>query len=269
MARIIWVLGSVLAIGAPASAQRFDDTVSIRVEAFFAGIDSFLQVGNASGSIGTGIDFEDELGMDGSQSLPALEVGWRINDDWVLQGQYYTVRRRTEAVIDREIVVDDTVFPVNARVGAGFDSDVYRFTINNLVFQRDRLELGLGVGLHATDFRVFVEGEGRVGDNPARFTREGRSIFAPLPTIGAIGQWEPARRFTLFGRVDWLSLTIGDYRGRLINAEASASYSFHRNADIGVSYRAVDYELNVRKPDWRGDVRYRFTGPSIFVRAGF
>jgi len=263
------ILATAFVLGSPAAAQRFDDTVSLRVEAFFAGIDSFARVGNASGSIGTGIDFEDQLGMDGSQTLPALEAGWRINDDWVLQGQFYRVNRRTEAVLDEEIVIDDTVFPVNARVGAGFDSDVYRFTINNLVFQGERLEIGLGIGLHATDFNLFVEGEGQVAGAPARFAREGRQIFAPLPTIGAIGQWEPTKRVTLFGRIDWLSLTIDDYRGRLINAEASASYTVHKAFDLGVSYRVVDYELNVRKPDWRGDVRYRFSGPSVFVRAGF
>lgn len=158
---------------------------------------------------------------------------------------------------------------MNARVASGFDSNIYRFTINNLLFQRERLELGLGVGLHGTDFDLFVEGQGAIGELESSLRRERRQIFAPLPTIGAIGQWEPGRNFTLFGRVDWLSLTIADYSGRLINAEASASYRVHRNLDLGVSYRFVDYDLRVRKPNWHGEVDYQFSGPSIFLRAGF
>lgn len=254
---------------APAFAQRFDDTITVRLESYFAGINSTARLDGPTGN-GTEIDFEDDLGMRASKTLPALEIGWRINDDWLLQGQYYALNRRTEATLDRDIVVDDVVYPVSARVGAGFDSPVYRFTINNLVFQGERLEIGLGIGLHATNFKVFIEGEASVpGVGGTSFRREERSIFAPLPTVGAIGQWEPAPRFTLFGRLDWLSLSIDDYSGRLLNAEASASYSLFKWLDVGASYRYVDYRLSVDKNDWSGRLRYQFSGPSLFLRAGF
>lgn len=269
MNRFLLCLAVVGVPMAPAAAQRFDDTVSLRVEAYFAGINSSARVGNASGSAGTTIDFQDDLDLDDSKTLPAFELGWRINDDWVLQGQYYSLGRSTDAILDREIEIGDTVYPVNGSVGAGFSSDVYRFTIGNLLVQRERLEIGVGIGLHATDFSLFVEGEGAVSGQPARFRREGRSIFAPLPTIGAFGQWEPADRVTLSGRVDWLSLTIDDYSGRLINAEAALAYRLFRNLDAGVSYRYVNYRLGVDRDDWDGRVTYEFSGPAIFLRAGF
>ena len=254
---------------APAAAQRFDDKLSLRVEAYFAGVGSSARAATNSGSLGTSIDFEEDLKLDRSQILPALELGWRINDDWVVQGQYYSLSRRTQASLEKDISFGETTFPVSARIGAGVDSDVYRLTIGNLLFQRDRLEIGAGIGLHATDFGLFQEGEGQVSGGPLRFRRESRRLFAPLPTIGAFGQWEPGRRWTLFGRVDWLSLGIDDYSGRLINSEASLSYSLHRNLDVGTSYRFVDYRVRVRRPDWNGQVRYQFAGPAIFLRAGF
>lgn len=253
----------------PAAAQRFDDTVSLRVEAYFAGINSSLRADGANGNVGTEIDFEDDLDLSDNKTLPAIELGWRINDDWVLQGQYYSLGRRTSATLDREIIVGDTVYPVNGSVGAGFDSDVYRFTIGNLLIQSEKLEVGLGIGLHGTDFSVFIEGEGTLSGQSSRFRREGRSIFAPLPTIGAFGQWEPAERLTLSGRLDWLSLTIDDYSGRLINAEAAVAYRLFKHLDAGVAYRYVDYRLRVSQDDWNGRVRYQFSGPSLFLRAGF
>lgn len=256
-------------IAAPAAAQRFDDTLSLRVEAYFAGINSSLRADGNNGNIGTEIDFEDDLDLNANKTLPAIEIGWRINDDWVLQGQYYSLGRRTEATLDRDITVGDTVYPVNGNVGAGFDSDVYRFTINNLIFQREKLEIGIGIGLHGTDFSVFIEGQGTISGQGGQFRREGRSIFAPLPTIGAFGQWEPAERLTLSGRLDWLSLTIDDYNGRLINAEAAVAYRLFKHLDAGVAYRYVDYRLGVNQDDWNGRVQYEFSGPSIFLRAGF
>lgn len=269
MHRLLLSFALALPIAAPAAAQRFDDTISLKVEAYFAGISSTAQVGNNSGSLGTEIDFEDDLGLAGSKTLPAFELGWRINDDWVLQGQYYDLGRETEAVLDKEIIVGDTSYAVNARVRAGFDSTVYRFTINNLVFQGERLEVGLGIGVHATDFVVFVEGEGSTNGGATRLQREGRSILAPLPTIGAFAQWEPAKRITVAGRLDWLSLTIDDYTGRLVNTEVSAAYRLIKQLDVGVAYRYVDYKLRVNESDWNGRVRYQFSGPSLFLRAGF
>ena len=70
-------------------------------------------------------------------------------------------------------------------------------------------------------------------------------------------------------RLDWLSLTIDDYSGRLINTETSVSYSIHKNIDVGLSYRLVNYRVRVNKDDWNGKVNYQFNGPSIFVQVGF
>jgi hypothetical protein len=42
-----------------------------------------------------------------------------------------------------------------------------------------------------------------------------------------------------------------------------------RHLDAGVSYRYVSYRLRMKEPDWNGRVRYQFSGPSLFLRAGF
>ena len=118
---------AAVAFTAPAHAQRFDDTVTLKVEAYFAGVDSFVRVGLPERP-GTGIDMEDVLGLDDSATLPAVQIGWRANDDWVFNAEYYRLGRRSQKTLDREIVVGDTTYPVSATVGAGFDSDIYRFT---------------------------------------------------------------------------------------------------------------------------------------------
>lgn len=266
-AAVVAMLATPMLAG-PAAAQRFDDTLTLKVEAYFAGVDSFVRVGLPDRD-GTPIDMEDVLGLDDNAILPAVQLGWRANDDWVFNAEYYRLGRRSERTLDREIIVGDTVYPVNATVGAGFDSDIYRFTAGNLLFQRERLEIGIAAGLHGTNFKIFVEGQGTVGQQQSQVRREGRSIFAPLPTIGAFGQWEPAPRVTISGRVDWLSLSIDDYSGRLINTEAAASYRVHKNIDLGVLYRYVDYKLKIDKDNWHGEVRYKFSGPAVFARIGF
>jgi hypothetical protein len=87
--------------------------------------------------------------------------------------------------------------------------------------------------------------------------------------VGLYLAWEPAPKISVAGRFDWLSLSIGDYSGRLLNTEASVAFRVQKHIDFGVMYRRVDYEVKVRRDDWDGKVRYTFHGPALFVQFGF
>lgn len=269
-----WLLSGILAgvtltAAVPANSQRLEDEWLFQVSAYFPNVDSNLQVNANGGQIGTDIDLEEDLNFNGSATLPSFLVEWRPGDDWVLTGEYYALGRNSTRSIDREITVGDTVYPVNALVSAGFDSDVYRFTIGNRLFQSKNLEIGAAVGLHGTDFTVFIEGEGSAGGQSAQFRSENRSVFAPVPTIGLFLAAEPLPRVYATARIDWLSLNVGEYSGRLLNTEATVAYRVHRNIDIGATYRLVDYRVEVRRDDWNGRIDYRFSGPALFLQVGF
>jgi hypothetical protein len=258
-----------LALAAPASAQRLQDDFIIQGSIFFPSVDSSVRVDGNGGQIGTEVDFEGDLGFDRRSTLGAVMLEWRPGDDWVFNAEYYALGRSSQKAIDRELVVGDTVFPVNATVGAGFDSDIYRFTIGNRVFQGETWEVGLAIGLHGTDFSTFIEGEGTVNGVPGQFRSESRSVFAPLPTIGLFAAAEPMKNLYLGARFDWLSLSIDEYSGRLVNTEVTAAYRVHKNIDVGAMWRFVDYRVKVEKDDWKGRVDYRFSGPALFLQIGF
>ncbi len=269
MKHLVAPFAFALLVAAPAAAQRLSDTFALQVSAYFPRVNSTLQVNNTTGDLGTVVDFENDLGFDKNRTLPAVMGEWRPNDDWVLNAEYYAVGRSNEATLARDIIVGDTTFPVNGTVGAGFDSDIYRFTIGNRFYQTKNFEIGAAIGLHGTDFSTFIEGQGTVNGVAGQFRSESRSVFAPLPTIGLFLAWEPAPKLSIAGRFDWLSLTIDDYSGRLLNTEVSAAYRVHKNIDLGVMYRRVDYRVKVKRDDWNGEIRYTFNGPALFVQFGF
>lgn len=256
-------------VAAPASAQRLDSDFIVQASLYLPSVDSSVRVDGANGNIGTVVDFESDLGLDKRSTLPAFMAEWRPGDDWVFSGEYYSLGRNTTFNIDRELTIGDTIYPVDASLSSGFDSDIYRFTIGNRIFQGENFEVGLAIGLHGTDFSIYVEGEGSVGEAGGSFRSETRSVFAPLPTIGVFAAFEPAERVYLAARFDWLSLTIDDYSGRLINTEFTAAYRVHKNIDIGASYRFVNYRVRVEKDDWNGKVNYQFHGPALFLQFGF
>ena len=115
------------------------------------------------------------------------------------------------------------------------------------MFQGETWEVGLAIGLHGTDFSTFIEGEGTVNGVPGQFRSESRSVFAPLPTIGLFAAAEPMKNLYLGARFDWLSLSIDEYSGRLVNTEVTAAYRVHKNIDVGAMWRFVDYRVKVEK----------------------
>jgi hypothetical protein len=266
---ILPLLFTAAALASPAAAQRLSDDVIIQVSGYFPKVNSGLRINGSGGQIGTDIDLEKDLGFERSNTLPAFLVEWRPDDRWVLTGQYYSLGRRSTARIDRDFIVGNTTYPVNTQLAAGFDSNIYRFTVGYRFYRSEKVHVAAALGFHGTDFNVFLEGQGAAAGQPIQFRTENRSVFAPLPTIGLSVAAEPLPRVYVGARVDWLSLSIDGYNGRLWNTEANVAYRVFRNVDIGASWRFVDYRLRVNRPNWNGQATYNFSGPSVFLQIGF
>jgi len=263
------VLG-VAALAAPAHAQAIDDDFWIQGSAFFANIDTKVSSALvATPTAATEIDLEDDLGMDDSEILPAIYAGARLGGGFVIAAEYFSLNRDTTATISRNITVDNVTYPVNGSVSAGFGTDVYRLSIGYVFLGNETSELGVAIGVHATELEFEISGQGSVGGAPVSNQVRRKDVLAPIPTLGVFGSVEVAPRVILSGRADYLGLGIDDYDGSVLNLQASASYRIMDNVGIGVSYRYVDYDLDVEKDDYTAAFDYQFNGPSVFVEIGF
>jgi len=263
------LVGGALA-AAPAAAQNIDDNFWVTAEFYWPKVDSTVQITSVNNpTVGTEIDFEDDLNLDHGEALPSFEAGWRISNRFRLVGQYYKLSRSAQTTLSRDLVFDDATYHANATVAGEFDSSVYRFSVGYSFVRKENAELGASIGLHATDFAVGLAGQATIGTSTASAQTRRKEVLAPLPTVGLYGAIEVAPRVEMGANVDFLSLSIGDYDGRLVNFEANVSYRVFKNFGVGVAYRYVDYRLDVEKPEYVGRLTYEFSGPLIFLTAGF
>ncbi|RJF85945.1 outer membrane beta-barrel protein [Sphingomonas cavernae] len=255
---------------APANAQALEDRFWLEASAYFPKVDTDVSVSsNTANNIGTQIDLESDLGLDDDSTLPAFFAGVRIGGNFSIGAEYYSLGRDGTVDLARDITFDGVTYPAAASVTSSFNTDVYRLTLGYAFVRNDNLEIGGALGLHATDFEIQLEGTGNVGNTTGQFQSRRRSVLAPLPTVGLFATFEVAPRVTLNGRIDYLSLKIDDYDGRLINSQAAIMYRAFKNVGIGAMYRYVDYRVDVEKANWRGRVAYEFKGPAIFLQIGF
>ena len=258
-----------LALTTPVRAQGLEDRYWFEAQAYWPDVDTTVSVAGPNGVVGTTIDLESDLDLSDRKTLPAFLAGARIGERWSLIGEYYGLDRSGSASTNRDINFDDVTYSAGATLSSGFDTKVYRAAVGYSFIKSDRAELGASLGLHVTQFKLSISGEGHVGGAAVQSQLRKRDALAPLPTLGLFGAYQITPRLVVGGRVDYLSLKVGDYDGRLVNTEARLSYRVIQNVAIGAAYRYVDYDLNIDKERWQGELAYKFKGPALFLQAIF
>jgi hypothetical protein len=243
---------------------------------FWAGLEYFYPTisstarfdATATARPGTTVSLEDELDLSDRKGTPYLDLGMRLGENWRLEFEYYQLNRSATRTISRQIDWGDTSFPIGATLNTTFDSTIYRLTGGWSFLKSQQAEAGLSFGLHITDFKTQLSGQG-VGPLGLAFQREAHDQLVPLPTVGLFGTYMATPQLALRGRVDYLSLKYQDYDGRLVNWMGAVDWRFTPNIGVGAGYRYVDYQVGATKTNFNGEVRYTFKGPTIFVNVGF
>jgi hypothetical protein len=262
------VLAATLVAGS-AFAEGPGDNFWFQLEYFYPTISSTARLDFPGTNVpGTKVELEDDLGLSDRKGTPYVLAGMRIGENWRIELEYYRLKRSATLTIDREIDWGDTTFPVGGSVSSKFDTDIYRLTGGWSFYRTPTAEAGLGFGLHMTDFKTQLSGQGS-GPGGVSFQTEGSDQLVPLPTIGLYGSWLVADSWLVRGRIDYLSLSYEQYDGELVNAMATVSWRFAKNWGVGLGYRYVRYVVESTKSNFHGEIKYDFRGPTIFLEAAF
>lgn len=252
-----------------ASAQALEDRYWFEASAFKPNIDTHVKISSKNGAIGTDIGLESDLNLADRETLPSFVAGARLGSRWAITGEYFSLDREGNAGLTRDITFDDVVYPAGVAVASSFDTAVYRMTVAYSFIRNDRAEVGVAVGAHVTQFDFVLDGEAHIGGAAIQATRRERDALAPLPTVGLYAGYRITPKLSIGGRVDYMSLGVGDYDGQLTNAQATVTYRLFKNVGVGAAYRYVDYGLKIDKDRWNGDMSYQFQGPAVFLQVGF
>jgi hypothetical protein len=259
---------AVLLVVAPeaAVAERPSDRAWIDLGAFAAHIDSGLRFDNETlGIEGTHVDFERDLGLDSSRVMPKASVGVRLGKAFRLEGDFFQLRRKGHIALSENLIIDDTVFPLNAEVHTDFRTNIYRVAAGYSFVRQDGKEFGIAVGAHVTSATFHIRGEGPLGIG----REEHRSKSAPLPNVGLYGSIDLFGPVSLQGNVDAFKMKAGHYKGELVDGQLALNYRFASHFGAGLGYRYAHYKVTGNTHNWHGVLSYDYSGPVVFVEAAF
>jgi hypothetical protein len=262
----IAALAIVPATAAPAQEIDADPAFWAEAGVYLPDVETEIGLFEPMRTRGTLITLEKELGFDRDTTSLDLTIGAKIDNEFFTEVSVYSLARKTSLELEETIEIENVTYPVGASVRSEFSTDVYRWSLGYRIHADETWDLSALLGAHVTDFKFTLTGEAIVGPDRLRSVESGRTVLAPLPTIGVQAKYRPAKWLELRARADAFKLAIGDYEGRLINLEASVTGAITDHLAAGVAWRSTDYRVRVDDDDFAANLDYGFDGFRLFAR---
>ena len=226
---------------------------------------SFNFEADSNVDIGTDVDFDDNLNVSDHSTFFNGHAKWKFGKEqkWAIAAQYFSNNAEGEAIVTEPIEWEGVTFEEGSFVGAGVKVAVTRLLIGRNLFQNERSEFGLGIGLHNLDLRAYIEGEAVKDGEPQGVKRYPVGDNQPLPNIGGWYNYSPAKKWLINARLDWISANIGDYDGSLWNSSLGVAYQAWRHVGFTLYWQYFSLDLKVDKDDWKGGADMTYSGPVL------
>jgi len=265
-AAAIAALAGALALPGQALAQWTDANFSFRIGGFFPKVDTKARADGNGGIVGSTIDFESDLGLDDSKTLPIVDLEWRFAQNHRISLNYLDLSRDATGALRGSITWQGQVYPINTTVHSEFDSKILAFSYLWSYYHTPETELSVGIGIHNANLKASIAA---VGNNTGLGVTRETSVNAPLPilTLRAAQKFSPNIGAEL--RYQWFGIKYGDFDGSLNVFNAAISYYPWRNWGIEAGYNYSKYDLKVSKDKWNGEANYKFNGPVLSFVGSF
>jgi len=244
----------------------FVERFKLSAGVFFPSASSHISVGNNSGSIGTDIDFENDLGFNKSSSSFYADLQWRASSLSRFDLSYYGLNRSSNYTLQKDIMFGDNTYNVNATVNAFFNTNIYRFSYGYAIFSKPTWEAGLLFGAHIVRFNVGLSANSN-GNTVAVSNDFG--FTAPLPDFGVWGGVTLGPKWALNGEFDYLALTVDGITGKILAYNFSATFKPFKNLSFAAGYTGLNFTVNAVRDRLDGHLKWGYNGPTITAAFSF
>jgi hypothetical protein len=256
---ILTLLSLLVPLASPAAdSPRFSASLGI----FIADRDTNTRIDASFTDTGTDVDLEDDLGFDKSDSVFRFDGYWRFAEKHRLDVSAFDLSRSATRLIDREITIGDTTYPIDSEVSGDLDLGIYKAAYTWMFLREGRNFLGLSAGLYIAD--VGAEFIGPLGNQ-----RESRDITAPLPVIGLRGEYGLGERWTLRGSAELFAFDYNAFEGSLYDVFAGLDFAMTDTLSLGLGFNAVSADLSLDDSELTGSLDWSYSGAMTYLKADF
>jgi hypothetical protein len=246
-AGVIGVVIIVMVLAAiPAEAQReFEplfDKFNFKLEGSWVGLKTEIRLDSEVLGRGTTLNFEDDLDLDSSKTIPTLSFEWQIARKHKLGVRWQDISRDSTAQARTEIQWGDEIIPIDANITLGFDITQAFIDYAYYPWVKDRWAAGFGIGFRWMDIQATLSYQDEMNEVEGSTDVKGS---APLPYF----YFEYRRLFSDHWRfiagLGWLYIKIDDVEGGQFIGRAGIEYLAGKRwsfgAAINIAQAGVDW----------------------------
>lgn len=208
------------------------------------------------------VDFEDDLGLEDSQSVGRLAAFYKINQRHQFDFDIFDLSQSSTAILEKEITWGDTTFPIDAEVATSLDLTIYKAAYTYSPLQGEKGRFGFTGGFYVADIGLSL----RILPNDLQ---EVGAVTAPLPVLGFRGEYHFTERWRASASIEWFGLEIEEYDGHLQDTLIGIDYQMTDHFALGLGYNHVDINVDATEKALRADLIWDYSGVIAYLKATF
>ena len=249
--------------------RGMDERFRLDLGGFFQKFTTDVSLSNGSGTIGTDVNLEDDLGQSSNQTNFKASGYWRFGRHGRLDFAYLGWNRTSSNSLSRDITFGDATYHVGTTVDSQLRVSIAELYYAYSFVNNGDLELGAGIGVSTYFTKAEISGSASIsgpgGGASGSATTEGHSLVAPIPAVKAYFSYALYPRLFLAGSVKGISATINGYHGSLGDALGGLDWVFTKNVGLGASYEYTRIEFSHSGSAADLALTFRYQGPYAYL----
>jgi hypothetical protein len=246
----------------PWFVERFRVTTGV----FIPVVNTDLQVGINGGDPGTPVNLEKDLGFNSSELTFIARFQWRIARRSLLGLTYYNIPQSSTQTLNDDLIFKEDTFHVNNSVNVYFNTKIYQISYGYSILSKPKYEMGIRIGMHLVGAKTGISQKETNGNNSKS---NDFGITAPLPDLGIWGGYMFSKHFAMNLDFAYLSLTVGNKTGRLLNYNLGFIYRMVKKLDLSLGYSGLNFKLDAVKENSKANFKWGYNGPYLGLTYSF
>jgi len=264
-----------------AAAQDTDDweswpTIekwSIGLGYFIPDLNTQIVVSDEDGNIGTGINFEQNLGLDDSKGTGLLFINWHFARRHAIEYRYFQLNRSGAGESSVSIGIGDEIFDITLPIQSFFDITANEIAYAFSALLDDRKHLYLGIGLSVQDLALGIQGTAS-SPVPGELISSNLAKTAPLPTLNIGFDYAFNDKWLFVSRLGWLAVEVDfgegeDLSGEIFNTNVGVQWNAFENAGFFLQYQVFSLDVDYLDNGALFAIDYKYKGPVLGVDIRF
>ena len=226
-----------------------------------ATVDTTLRVDSPTLGVGSEMDLESDFNVDDRLFVGRVDADWWFAKRHALDFSAFKISREGTRVIDRDIQIGDTFFPVDTEVTAESDLLMVKLAYRYSFLYRPRWRAGASLGLHTVNWNSSWTAGALALDEEFDYT-------IPLPVLGVFASYAITPRLYLDASSEFFSLEYEEYDGFVNNTRLNLEHHTfeHVGFGIGLDYFLVNASAESESGHLSAETEFDYIGVLGYMR---